>query len=57
MSSKGGQYIDIQLLKGIVFIPFVIFFFFVFIEYLITECTKVQNPRYKDVTLKAYTSA
>ena len=21
------------------------------------ECTKVHNPRYKDVTLKAYTSA
>ena len=21
------------------------------------ECTKVQNPRYKDVTLNAYTSA
>ena len=23
----------------------------------VNECTKVQNPRYKDVTLNAYTSA
>ena len=26
-------------------------------KYHANECTKVQNPRYKDVTLKAYTSA
>ena len=26
-------------------------------KYLYNECTEVQNPRYKDVTLNAYTSA
>ena len=25
--------------------------------YLNNECSKLQNPHYKDVTLKAYTSA
>ena len=26
-------------------------------EHCKNECTEVQNPRYKDVTLNAYTSA
>ena len=28
-----------------------------FPNYMYNECTKVQNPRYKDVTLNTYTSA